>query len=921
MSSVTRKSVFSNFIWRFLERFGAQIVTFIVSIVLARILDPDIYGLVALVTVITTLLQVFVDSGLGNALIQKKNSDDTDFSTVFYFNLLLCILLYGILFLVAPLIASFYNNQTLTSVIRVLGLTLIISGVKNVQQAYVFKNFLFKRFFFSTLGGTISAAVVGIVLAVYGYGVWALVAQYLVNLAVDTLILWGTVRWRPKLLFSFKRLKGLFSYGWKLLISSIIEAVYTDIRKLIIGKMYTSEDLAFYNKGEEFPRVIVGNITSSIDSILLPAMAQEQDNQACVRNMTRRAIKTSAYLIWPLMVGLGVCADSVVSLLLTDKWLFCIPYLRIFCFTYAFYPIHTANLNAIKALGRSDIYLKLEIIKKVIGIAVLLSTMWFGVEIMAYSLLLTTVLSVFINSFPNKKLLAYSYLDQIKDIFPSILLSVLMGAIVYCINFINIPDWATLLIQVPLGVVIYIVGSIIFKFESFTYCWKLIKELFKKKNAGESLSEKNEDSMKDDSQILNNCNENDVILKEIDMESCNIKKILLLGGSAQQVVAVETAKRLGYYTILCDYLKDNPGQFVSDKFFLISTTDKDAILQISKKEKIDGILAYASDPAAPTASYVAKKLNLHGNPYDSVDILCNKDKFRLFLRENGFSTPKANGYNSVTDAECDIKNGVFKFPIIIKPVDSSGSKGATVLEAPTENVSEICEAAFSYSRGHRIVIEEYIVKKHKYLVGGDIFIKDGKIILWGLLNCHRDNKVNSLVPVGKSYPLQLKQSDIEKIKSTLQRLVDILQIRLGSMNVEAVIDYMDQVYLIDIGPRAGGNMIPDLLGYIFDVDVVEMAIRSAMGEDFNFNIQEKEVYYATHNLHSDSDGKFKTIEFSKEIEPYIIKKCIYKNDGDIVEYFDNASKALGIVFFKFSSLEEMNAILNNINEYIKVILN
>lgn len=477
---MSNKLVLSNLIWRFLERCGAQIVTFIVSIVLARILDPRVYGTIALITVITTILQVFVDSGMGNALIQKKDADDTDFSTVFYFNIVMCLGLYAILFFTAPLIAKFYDMPELTPVIRVLGITLIISGVKNVQQAYVSKHMLFKKFFFSTLGGTIGAAVVGIVMALYSFGVWALVGQYLFNLLVDTIILWITVKWRPKKLFSWTRLKGLFSYGWKLLVSGLIDTVYNDIRQLIIGKKYSTEDLAYYNKGKQFPNLIVTNVNSSIDSVLLPTMSESQNDKAVVKSMTRRAIKTSSFIMWPLMVGLGVCAEPIVRLLLTEKWLFCVPFLRIFCFTYALYPVHTANLNAIKAMGRSDMFLKLEIIKKIVGMILLLSTMWWGVMIMAYSLLLSTIISSFINAFPNRKLLNYRYREQIKDILPSALLAAFMGVIVFCVQFIGLNDVLTLLIQVPTGMLIYIVGAKVLKVESFGYIISLIKTIFRK---------------------------------------------------------------------------------------------------------------------------------------------------------------------------------------------------------------------------------------------------------------------------------------------------------------------------------------------------------------------------------------------------------------------------------------------------------
>ena len=396
-----------------------------------------------------------------------------------------------------------------------------------------------------------------------------------------------------------------------------------------------------------------------------------------------------------------------------------------------------------------------------------------------------------------------------------------------------------------------------------------------------------------------------------------MKKILLLGGSPQQVIAIKKAKELGYYTILCDFLEDNPGQYVADKFYLVSTTDKEAIMKVAINEKIDGIIAYASDPAAPTAAYVSEKLNLIGNPFSSVDILCNKDKFRKFLSENDFDVPISKGYTNKIDAIKDINSSFFNFPIIIKPVDSSGSKGITVLKQK-KDIDEAIDFAFSFSRGKRILIEEFIEKKHKYLVGGDIFVLDGKIIMWGLMNCHRDNKVNPLVPVGKSYPLEIENNDYKKIKDVLQKLVDRLNIKIGSMNIELVLDKNDRVFLLDVGPRSGGNMIPDLLGNIFDIDIAEMSIKVVMGEKVNPILKESDFYWATYNVHADKSGTFKGIEYSDDIKPYIYKKCIYKKENDLIEYFDNASKVIGIVFMKFDDLSVMKITLNNVKNKIKV---
>lgn len=479
-NNTLKKNTLGGFIWRFAERCGAQGVQFVVSIILARLLMPEAFGTISLMMVFINILSVFIDSGMGSALIQKKDADDLDFSTVFYFNLFMCSFMYLILFLCAPLIAEFYNNSELTLLVRVIGLSLLFSGVKSIQQAYVFKNMLFKNFFFSTLIGTVISAVVGITVAYKGYGVWALIFQNLTNNVIDMIIIWCLVKWRPKWMFSFERLKRLFSYGWKLLASALLDTGYNQLRALIIGKVYSSADLAFYQKANNFPSIIINNVNTSIDSVLLPSMSSVQDSKETVKGMTRRAMKTSTYVMAPLLMGLAACGKSVISILMTDKWLPSYPFMVIFCITYMFYPVHTANLNAIKALGRSDLFLKLEIIKKVVGITAILITFKISVMAMAYSLLVTSVLSQIINSWPNKKLMNYSYIEQLKDILPGILLAAFMGGCVYCVNFLHLNNWLTLIIQVPLGAIIYIGLSALLKLESFTYFFNMVKPFINK---------------------------------------------------------------------------------------------------------------------------------------------------------------------------------------------------------------------------------------------------------------------------------------------------------------------------------------------------------------------------------------------------------------------------------------------------------
>lgn len=484
----TKQQVMGNLVWRFLERFGASLVSFVVQIVIARLLSPEHYGTIALVSVFITILNVFVDSGLGNALIQKKDADSLDFSTVFYTNLVFCTVLYLFLFFIAPLIASFYENDSLTDIIRVLGITILISGVKNIEQAYVSAKMIFKKFFFATLAGTVIAAVVGIALAYNGFGVWALVAQQLINAGIDTIVLWFTVKWRPTWEFSFQRLKNLFGFGWKLLVSSLLDTVYNQLRQLIIGKKYTDADLGYYNKGKQIPEFVISNVNSSIDSVLFPTMSQVQNDAKKVKEITRKSIKVSLYIIAPMMIGMAAVAENMIRLLLTDKWVSATIYLQIFCFSFILYPIHTANLNAIKAMGHSDYFLALEVIKKIMGIGILLATMWFGPVWIAFGMIVSGFLSQFINSFPNRKLLNYSFLEQIRDILPTFLLAGAMGGIVYAMNYIPVlPYWAVLILQIVSGILVYWLGSVLFKNDTYRYLLDTGKQIIRNRRNKKSF--------------------------------------------------------------------------------------------------------------------------------------------------------------------------------------------------------------------------------------------------------------------------------------------------------------------------------------------------------------------------------------------------------------------------------------------------
>lgn len=475
-----QKKVFSGLMWKFGERIGAQAVSFLVSIVLARLLLPSDYGVIALITIFIDIANVFVSSGFGSALVQKKDADEIDFSSVFYFSIVMSWALYGVVFLAAPAVARFYGQEILTPVLRVMALKLPLAGVNSVQHAYVQKQMLFKRFFFSTLIGTVGSAAVGIVMAYMGFGPWALVTQYLFNSAMDTLVLWFTVRWRPVSAFSARRMKTLFAFGWKMLCSELIHTSYGQIRSLIIGKVYTEKELAFYNQGGKLPGILVTNINSSISSVLFPAMTMKQGDRDKMKEVVRTSIRVGSYVMWPLMLGLMVLSEPVVKLVFTEKWLPCVPFMQIACIQYALEPVQTANVQAVKAMGKGRTFLMMEIVKKSFGVVMILAVMYRGVMAIALTALGVTCFAAVVNSTPNRKYLGYTYREQIGDLLPSVALASVMAACVYFAGRIPAPAAAGIVIQVAVGVAVYVLLSKICRVSQFAYLVNVAKSFVRR---------------------------------------------------------------------------------------------------------------------------------------------------------------------------------------------------------------------------------------------------------------------------------------------------------------------------------------------------------------------------------------------------------------------------------------------------------
>lgn len=475
----SKRNVLSGVFWKFAERISAQLVSLVVSIILARLLSPSEYGSVSLVTVFISIANVFVTAGFGTALIQKKDSDDTDFSTVFYFSIAFSSALYCILFLFSSAIASFYAMPILKNVLRVLAISVVIMGINSVQQAYVAKNMIFKKFFYATLIGTVTSGIVGIALAYLGFGVWALVAQTLTNNIMDTVILQCSIDWRPKRLFSFSRLKQLFSYGWKLLVQGLVLQLYTSLRSLIIGKIYTTSDLAYYTKGNQFPDLISTNVDTAINTAIFPAMSKKQESILGVKTMARKTTQLTSYVMNPMLIGFAAVADQFIKIMLTDKWLLCVPYLRICCIVLLFRAPQTAILQAVKAVGRSDSVLKSDIPIRLFALVVLLISVRYGVIYFALSEILITIFGTVLYSIMANKILDYKPMEICSDFMKNTMIALVMGIGVYSIGYslTNISVFLSLIIQIVSGTCIYITISKITKNESLEYLLLTIKEL------------------------------------------------------------------------------------------------------------------------------------------------------------------------------------------------------------------------------------------------------------------------------------------------------------------------------------------------------------------------------------------------------------------------------------------------------------
>ena len=474
----SKQKVAGGLFWSYGERIMAQLVSLIVSIVLARLLDPENYGVISIVMIFITFCDAIVTGGFGNAIVQKKDADELDVNTMLCCSVATSILLYIIIFCAAPYIAFFYNMPIIRPILRVLGLRLLISGVNSIQRAWIQKRMLFKRFFISTSFGTIVSAVVGISMAYMGKGAWALVGQYLTNSFIDTAVLLITNDWKPRLQFSWKRAKEMLSYGWKVLVTTVVYTIEGDLRSLIIGKKFGSADLAYYDQGKKFPNLLVTNINTSISNVMFPVLSESQNDPTRLKQLCRRAVRIGIYLLSPLLIGLMGVADTFVIAILSEKWAPCIPFLRILTLVFLVRPFTTTCQQSILSVGRSDITLKIEIIVNAVAIGILFYSVFILESVLGIAIgtLIAELVSMGMFMYYENRIIRYSYKEQLQDLSPSLGLATVMGVIVYIVHFLPIYKGLALILQVVIGAAFYFAASYVLQFEPFVYLVGMLKE-------------------------------------------------------------------------------------------------------------------------------------------------------------------------------------------------------------------------------------------------------------------------------------------------------------------------------------------------------------------------------------------------------------------------------------------------------------
>lgn len=472
---VNKSKIIWGLFWKFMEKSASQIVSMIISLILARLLSPNDYGEIALITIFIQISAIFTTNGFNTALLRKKKADLLDFSSVLFFSIFISGIMYLLLYVSAPFIAHYYNNMHIKSVLRVVAIQLFPQAIYSIQNVYVSRNMKFKQLFWGNLLGTAVSGGIGILLALKGAGVWALVAQSIMSSTFIVCILFWMIDWRPRLQFSFQRIKELLNFGSKMLGIGLLDAVFSNLYNAIVGKVYSIEQLVFYNRGQQFPKIITSSFENAETGVSLPALASHNDDKIAVKQMTRKMIKGHTYIVLPCLAGLAAVSEPLTMVLLTEKWAASIPYMQAFCLVYVFYTLNSLNVSALYALGESGRVLKMQIVKKIAIVIEVVISIRYGIMVLVFSQLFEGIFECMLHAYLAKKVFDYCYVEQIKDVLPQILASAVMGVLVFMVGFLEISVLVQLIVQIMVGISVYILFSKIFKISALDMFLDLIR--------------------------------------------------------------------------------------------------------------------------------------------------------------------------------------------------------------------------------------------------------------------------------------------------------------------------------------------------------------------------------------------------------------------------------------------------------------
>lgn len=472
MSESLKKKTIKGVIWSSFERFSTAGVNFIIGLIIARLLSPKEYGIIAMLAIFMAISQSIIDSGFSNALVRKLDRSESDYATSFYFNVIIGFIMYGVLFFSAPLIAQFYNTPELETVTKIVGITLILGSFTIVQQAILTIKVDFKTQMKISLVSAILSGLIGIIMAFNNYGVWALVGQIVSVAFFRTVLLWVIVKWIPKSGFSKQSFRNLFGYGSKLLLAGILETIYRNLYTIIIGKFFQSSALGLYSRGEQIASYPSSNITGVIQRVTFPILSQIQNDKTQLKNAFTQIIRTTCFIVFPLMMFLIIVAKPLVLIILTEKWVGCVEIIQILSISFMWYPVHILNLNVLQIAGRSDLFLKIEFIKKIIGLVILFATIPFGIILMCWGRVMYCFIELFINMYYTNRIIGSTYFQQLRQQIPMFLSALIMGGLsLWIISYIQ-NNWLKIIIALILCSCFWL--TIIKKYEKITF-----KQIFK----------------------------------------------------------------------------------------------------------------------------------------------------------------------------------------------------------------------------------------------------------------------------------------------------------------------------------------------------------------------------------------------------------------------------------------------------------